>query len=55
VEAPVGSPVKEGTPVLRIHYRDVSRLQRAQPMLARAIQIGPVAPPVRKLVIDEVL
>jgi thymidine phosphorylase len=54
VEAPVGSPVKEGAPILRVRYRDGSRLHKAQPMLASAIKIGPAALPIRKMVIHEI-
>jgi pyrimidine-nucleoside phosphorylase len=55
IEATVSDEVNAGDPILRILYRDVSRLHAALPLLSAAVYVGeePIAP--MPLIIDEVL
>jgi pyrimidine-nucleoside phosphorylase len=54
MEATVGDAVEKGDAVLRVLYRDRSRLDAALQLLTRAIEIGPAPPTPRPLIIDEV-
>jgi pyrimidine-nucleoside phosphorylase len=55
VAAAVGDRVAIGEPVLRVRYRSEERLSAARPLLDEAIRITHAAPPLRPLVLDEVL
>ena len=55
IDATVGDPVKASDAVLRLAYRDESRLRAALPLLARAVQVGPVPRPSKDLIVDEVV
>jgi pyrimidine-nucleoside phosphorylase len=55
IEATVGDAVDRGDAVLRVLYREESRLQAALPLLADAVDVGPVRRPGRPLIVDEVL
>ncbi len=51
----VGDAVDMGDPILRILYRDASRLQEALPLLNEAVGVGERPSPAVPLIIDEVL
>lgn len=52
VRAPLGARVAAGEPILEVHSRaEVSRLA-AWPLLTQAVQVGPVPPAIRPLVLD---
>jgi pyrimidine-nucleoside phosphorylase len=55
IEATVGDGVDRGDAVLRVLYREESRLQAALPLLTDAVDVGPARRPPRPLIIDEVL
>jgi pyrimidine-nucleoside phosphorylase len=55
IESPVGDGVDRGDVVLRVLYRDESRLQSALPLLTRAVEVGPKPGPARPLILDEVV
>jgi thymidine phosphorylase len=54
VVAKPGDAVREGDPVLEIHYRDRTRLEAAIRLTSQAITIGDDAPPPRRLIVGEV-
>lgn len=47
-----GTPVVEGEPILRVHYRDTARFEGALQRLRDAVVIGDVPPAPRPLVIE---
>jgi len=52
----VGDAVKAGDPLLRVHYRQESRLERALPLLAGAVSINQSRPaPLPSLIVEEVM
>ena len=52
----VGAAVKAGDPLLRVHYRQESRLERALPLLAGAVSINQSRPaPLPSLIVEEVM
>jgi pyrimidine-nucleoside phosphorylase len=55
IPATVGDAVRAGDPVLKVLYREVSRLQTALPLLRHAVQVGPRPRAARPLIIEEVL
>ncbi len=55
VEATVGDAISPGAPILRILYRDESRLRDALPLLTRAVGVGEQRIPATSLIIDEVV
>jgi pyrimidine-nucleoside phosphorylase len=55
IESPVGAAVDRGDVVLRVLYRDDSRLQSALPLLTRAVEVGPKPVAARPLILDEVV
>jgi pyrimidine-nucleoside phosphorylase len=56
IAAVVGEAVQAGEPLLRVHYRDESRLTRALPLLTGAVSIGHSRPALpASLIIEEVL
>ncbi len=56
IAAVVGDAVKAGEPLLRVYYRDESRLESALPLLAGAVLVGQSRPAlVPSLTIEEVL
>lgn len=55
IDATVGDAVGRGGAVLRVLYRDESRLHAALPLLTGAVEVGPVPLPARPLIIGEVL
>ncbi len=55
IDATVGDQVKRGDAILRLHYRDESRLAGALPLVEQALQVGPVPRPPKDLIIDEVV
>jgi pyrimidine-nucleoside phosphorylase len=55
ISATVGQAVDMGDPVLRILYRETSRLQEALPLLTEAVRVGERPRPPVPLIIDEVL
>jgi pyrimidine-nucleoside phosphorylase len=55
IPATVGDAVRPGDPVLRVLYRDESRLQLALPLLMRSIAIGEHSRPPQPLILDEVV
>jgi pyrimidine-nucleoside phosphorylase len=54
VVAKPGDAVREGDPVLELHYRDRARLEAAIRLTSEAIAIGHQAPPPRRLIVGEV-
>jgi pyrimidine-nucleoside phosphorylase len=52
IEAPVGTQVNAGDPIVVLACDDESRCRRAEPLIARAISIADEAPAARPLVID---
>ena len=52
VQAPVGTQVKKGDPLLELHYRDAARLARARELLDTACEIGDAPPTPRPLILD---
>ncbi|HEV3139724.1 MAG TPA: thymidine phosphorylase [Vicinamibacterales bacterium] len=54
VRARQGDAVKAGDPILEVHYRERARLDAALALTGPAITIGDAAPPVRRLILDEV-
>lgn len=55
VSATVGDAVDAGDPILRIRYRDATRLGDALPLLTEAVRVGERPRPAAPLIIDEVL
>jgi pyrimidine-nucleoside phosphorylase len=55
IEATVGDAVGAGDAILRIQYRDASRLRAALPLLNAAVHVGEQAVSKAPLIIDEVL
>jgi thymidine phosphorylase len=55
IRATVGEAVQHGDAVLELHYRETARLQAALPLVALAVQVAEQPPPVRALIIEEVL
>ena len=55
VSATVGEAVDVGDPVLRILYREASRLHEALPLLTEAVRVDERPRPATALIIDEVL
>jgi pyrimidine-nucleoside phosphorylase len=55
IEATVGDEVRAGDAILRIQYREASRLRAALPLLNSAVHVGEERVPTAPLVIDEVL
>jgi len=55
IPATVGDAVHRGDPILRILYRDESRLRAALPLLTTAIHVAEQRGPASPLIIDEVL
>jgi pyrimidine-nucleoside phosphorylase len=54
VVAKPGDAVREGAPVLELHYRDRARLDAALRLTSRAITIGDEPPPPARLIVGEV-
>jgi pyrimidine-nucleoside phosphorylase len=52
--APVGAPIREGEPVLRLHHRTRRGLDDALPLVERAIRIAETPQPARDLVVERV-
>ena len=54
VVAKPGDAVREGAPVLELHYRDRPRLEAAMRLTSQAITIGDQPPPPARLIVGEV-
>ena len=54
IKATVGDAVREGDPILELHYRDPAKLQQAIGRAADAIGIGDSRPAARPLIVGEV-
>ena len=54
VVAKPGDRVREGAPVLEVHYRDRARLEAAMRLTSQAITIGDEPPPPARLIVREV-
>ena len=54
VVAKPGDAVREGEPVLELHYRDRARLEAAMRLTSQAITIGDQPPPPARLIVGEV-
>jgi pyrimidine-nucleoside phosphorylase len=54
VVAKPGDAVREGDPVLELHFRDRAKLETAIQLTSRAITIGDQPPPARRLIVGEV-
>ena len=54
VVAKPGDAVREGAPVLELHYRDRARLEVAMRLTSQAITIGDEPPPPARLIVGEV-
>jgi thymidine phosphorylase len=54
VIAKPGDAVREGAPVLELHYRDRARLDAATRLTSHAITIGDEPPPPARLIVGEV-
>jgi pyrimidine-nucleoside phosphorylase len=54
VVAKPGDAVREGAPVLELHYRDRARLEAALRLTGQAITIGDEPPPPARLIVGEV-
>jgi pyrimidine-nucleoside phosphorylase len=55
IDATVGDAVERDAAILRLHYRDRARLEQALALVTPAVRTGPVAPPAKPLIVDEVL
>ena len=55
VRATVGDAVRQGEAILELHYREPNRLDAALPLAASAIRMAEQPPPVRSLIIEEVI
>ena len=54
IKATVGDAVREGDPILELHYRDPAKLQQAIGRASEAIGIGDTRPSARPLIVGEV-
>jgi pyrimidine-nucleoside phosphorylase len=54
VKAVVGDELREGDPILELHYRDTAKLQHAIERASTAIDIGDTRPAARPLIVGEV-
>jgi pyrimidine-nucleoside phosphorylase len=54
LKAKPGDAVREGDPVLELHFRDRAKLETAIRLTSQAITIGDEAPPARRLIVGEV-
>jgi pyrimidine-nucleoside phosphorylase len=55
IEATVGDRVGKGDAILRVRYRDESRLARALPLIEQALRVAPERRPSKDLIIDEIV
>jgi thymidine phosphorylase len=54
VVAKVGDQVRAGDPVLELHYRDATKLDRANSLAGEALAIADAPPPPARVIVGEV-